>query len=181
MRAHRPLVFTLVLSAAALTSSCTERKQEPPDSAKEKTISASQPATWDGKEDAEAAMQRATRALNAVEPETAARQDSDTTTLAKGLDRTFTMQGKRPYTFDIACQTPATHTLTLKLIRGDVANEWDVECGDREADQLDIPAGAPITAQIRPASGETEGIISWRLNTVGAEDVQDCMDDITEC
>src|SRR5690348_10784593 len=106
MRAHRPLVFALALSAAALTSACTERKPEPSDPAKEKTTSASQPATWDGKEDAEDAMRRATRALNAVEPESAARQDSDTTNLAKGLDTTFTTQGKKPYTFDIACQSP---------------------------------------------------------------------------
>ncbi|MFF1548214.1 hypothetical protein [Streptomyces sp. NPDC058291] len=173
MRTRHPLVLTLVLCVAVLTGACTQQKQKPDESADGRTFSASQPPTWDGKEDAEAAMRRATRALDAVESESAAREDSGTTTLAKGLNRTLTTQDKRPYTFDIACQAPATHTLTLTLTRGDVTNEWDVQCGDREADQFNIPAGAPITARITPASGGTDGIISWRLNTVGAGDVEE--------
>ncbi|MFJ8948446.1 hypothetical protein ACIRG4_35460 [Streptomyces sp. NPDC102395] len=181
MRARRPLICILLLSVAALTGACAEQKREPDESGNGKSDSASPPPTWDGKEDAEEAMQSAARALNAVEPKSVFREDSGTTTLAKGLNRTLTMQGQRPYTFDIACQTPSAHTLTLTLMRGDAESEWDVECGDREADQFNIPAGTPVTARITPASGEAEGIISWRLNTIGAEDVQDCVDDITGC
>ncbi|MEU5281518.1 hypothetical protein AB0G87_34495 [Streptomyces asoensis] len=126
-------------------------------------------------------MQRAARALNTVESKSAFRQDSGTTTLTQGLNRTLMTQGRRPYTFDISCQAPSAHTFTLTLTRGDAANEWDVACGDREADQFTIPAGTPFTARITPAGGQAEGIISWRLSTIGVEEVRDCTDDITGC
>ncbi|MEU9668479.1 hypothetical protein AB0J81_03320 [Streptomyces bobili] len=126
-------------------------------------------------------MERATRALNAVELDSTSREDSGTASLAKGLNRTFTTPGDRPYTFDIACQTPAPNTLTVTLIRGETESEWELECGDREADQFNVPAGAPVTARITPPNRDTDGIVLWRLNTVAAEDVQDCEDDITGC
>ncbi|MFD9393568.1 hypothetical protein ACFWBB_23435 [Streptomyces sp. NPDC060000] len=119
--------------------------------------------------------------MSAVEPESASREDSGTATLAQGLNKTFTTQGDRAYVFDITCQTPAPHTLTLTLIRGEAANEWEVECGDREADQFNIPVGAPVTARITPPNRDTDGLVMWRLNTVGAEDAEDCDDDITGC
>ncbi|MFH9554528.1 hypothetical protein [Streptomyces sp. NPDC017435] len=181
MRARRPLTFILLLCVAALTGACAEQGREPDESGSGKNKSTSPPLTWEGKEDVEEAMQRAARALNTVESKSAFREDSGTTTLAKGLSRTLTTQGRRPYTFDISCQASSAHTLTLTLMRGEAANEWDVECGDREADQFNIPAGTPFTARITPAGGQAEGIISWRLNTIGPEDVQDCTDDIAGC
>ncbi|MER5587447.1 hypothetical protein ABT090_38220 [Streptomyces asoensis] len=129
----------------------------------------------------EEAMQRAARALDAVESKSVLREDSGTATLIEGLNRTLTTKGRKPYTFDISCQTPSAHTLTLTLMRGDTTSEWDVACGDREADQFDIPGGTPFTARVTPVGGQVEGIISWRLSTVGAEDMQDCADDITGC
>ncbi|MFF3333835.1 hypothetical protein ACFYWX_30525 [Streptomyces sp. NPDC002888] len=179
MRARHTLA--VVLTLAALTAGCTEQTREPKEAQDGGTPSVSQPSTWEGKADEEDAMERATRALNAVEPEGASREDSGMAALAQGLDRTFKAKGDRPYTFDIACQAAAPHTLALTLTRGDAESEWDVECGDREADQFNIPAGAPFTATIAPAKRDTDGLVLWRLNTVAPEDVQDCEDDITEC
>ncbi|MFI7297668.1 hypothetical protein [Streptomyces sp. NPDC050121] len=181
MRARHPLILALLLSLAALTGACTAQKQEPEELGNGETPSVSQAPTWDGKEDQEEAMERATRALNAVEPESASLEDTGTAALAKGLNTTFATKGDRPYTFDIACQAPAPHTLTLTLVRGEVANEWEVECGDREADQFNIPAGTPVTARITPPNRDADGLISWRLNTIATKDVQDCEDDITGC
>ncbi|MER7192792.1 hypothetical protein [Streptomyces flaveolus] len=93
------------------------------------------------------------------------------------MDRTFRAQGDRPYTFDIACQAAAPHTVA----RGDAESEWEVECGDHEADRFNILAGAPFTAEVTPAGRGTDGLVLWRLDTVAPEDVQDCGDDITEC
>jgi hypothetical protein len=88
------------------------------------------------------------------------------TALAKGLDRTFTTRGDRPHTFDIACQAPAPHTLTLTLVRGGTQSEGEVVCGDREADRFDIPAGASFTARIKASTQDTDGLVLWRLDTV---------------
>lgn len=179
MRARHTLA--LVLTLVALTGGCAEQTREPKKAQDGGTPSVSQPPTWEGKADQEDAMERAMRALNAVEPEGASREDSGMAALAKGLTRTFTVKGDRPYTFDIACQVPAPHTLTLTLARGDTQSEWEVECGDREADQFNIPAGAPFTATITPAQRDTDGLVLWRLDAVAREDVQDCADDITGC
>ncbi|MEU5275573.1 hypothetical protein AB0G87_04040 [Streptomyces asoensis] len=141
----------------------------------------SPPPTWEGKEDVEEAMQRAARALDAVESKGVFREDSGTATLIEGLNRTLTTKGRKPYTFAISCQTPSAHTLTLTLMRGDTTSEWDVACGDREADRFAIPGGTPFTARVTPVSGRAEGIIIWRLGTGGVEEVQDCADDITGC
>ncbi|MFF0001445.1 hypothetical protein [Streptomyces avermitilis] len=169
MRAHHTLALGLIL--VVLTGGCTERTQEPNAAERGDTPSASQPPTWEGKEDQEEAMERATRALNAVAPEGASREDSGMTALAQGLDRTFTAKGDRPYTFDIVCQARAPHTLILTLARGGAEGEWEVECGDREADQFNIPTGAPFTAGITPSNRDTDGLVLWRLNTVAPEDV----------
>ncbi|WP_432032719.1 hypothetical protein [Streptomyces antibioticus] len=170
MRAHRTLALIGALTVAVLTAGCSEPSAE-----------AGHGGTG-GKGDAETAMQRATRALNSVEPESAAREDAGTASLSAGLDGTFTARGDRPYTFDIACQAAAEpHTVVLTLARGAAESEWEVECGDREADQFNIPAGAPFTATVEPAKPVVDGLVLWRLNTVAPEDVVDCADDITGC
>ncbi|MEU7418143.1 hypothetical protein [Streptomyces antibioticus] len=185
MHAHRTLArsiaIALTLAFTALAAGCTEEARRPKETPDGGTPSVTQPPAWEGKGDQEAAMKRATRALNAVEPDSAAREDSGTATLADGLDRTFAARGDRPYTFDIACQAAAPHTVVLTLVRGDAESEWEVECGDREADQFNVPAGAPFTAAVAPAKPVVDGLVLWRLNTVALEDVEDCVDDITGC
>ncbi|CAM5457375.1 hypothetical protein [Streptomyces aurantiogriseus] len=108
-------------------------------------------------------------------------EDSGTAALGEGLDRTLTTRGAKPYTFDVAYQTPAPHTLTLILVRGETASEWEVECGDREAEQFNLPAGGSFSARIAPPNRDADGLVLWRLSTVAPEDVQDCEDDITGC
>ncbi|MEU2283106.1 hypothetical protein ABZ614_14435 [Streptomyces sp. NPDC013178] len=182
MPARRTLAPALLLSLAALlTAACTEERQEPEDPGNRDSRSASPAPTWDGKEDQEEAMERATRALNAVEAGSASREDSGTAALGEGLDRTFTTPGVRPYTFGVACQTPTPRTLTLTLVRGEAESEWEVECGDREAEQFNLPAGGPFTARIAPPDRDVDGLVLWRLSTVAPEDVQDCEDDIAGC
>ncbi|WP_158973148.1 hypothetical protein [Streptomyces griseus] len=179
---RRPLgTLVLALTVVALAAGCAERKGEPKESDPEDTPSVSRPSSWEGKADQEDAIERATRALNAVESDGASREDDGVTALTKGLDRTFTAKGDRPYTFDIACQAPAPHTLTLTLARGEAEREWEVECGDRDADRFNVPAGAPFTATITPTERDTDGLVLWRLDTVAPEDVQDCEDDIAGC
>ncbi|GGQ73268.1 hypothetical protein GCM10010216_39260 [Streptomyces flaveolus] len=117
MRARPAL--TLILTFAALATGCAAETREPEEARDGGTPSVSRPPAWEGKGDAEAAMKRATRALNAVEPDSASREDSGTAALVDGLDRTFRVQGDRPYTFDIACQAAAPHTVALTLARGD--------------------------------------------------------------
>ncbi|MFG2127117.1 hypothetical protein ACGFNV_04890 [Streptomyces sp. NPDC048751] len=56
-----------------------------------------------------------------------------------------------------------------------------MECGDREAEQFNIPGDAPFTATITPAKRDADGLVLWRLDAVAREDVQDCADDITGC
>ncbi|MEU3278392.1 hypothetical protein [Streptomyces antibioticus] len=171
MHAPRTLALIGALTLAALTAGCSEPSAE------------AGHGNTGGKGEAETAMQRATRALNAVEPDSAAREGAGTAPLADGLDRTFTADGDRPYTFDIACQaaTTAPHTVVLTLVRGDAESEWELECGDREADQFNVPAGAPFTATVAPAKPVVDGLVLWRLTTVAPEDVVDCTDDITDC
>jgi hypothetical protein len=56
-----------------------------------------------------------------------------------------------------------------------------VTCGDREADQFDIPAGGRFTARVSAAGQHTEGLMLWRLSTVSSADVEGCPDDIHGC
>ncbi|MGW1324505.1 hypothetical protein ACWD64_18425 [Streptomyces antibioticus] len=172
MRTRSGLTLVAALTLATLAAGCT---QPPAEAGRGDT------AGKGGKGDAETAMQRATRALNAVEADSASREDSGTAPLADGLNRTFTADGDRPYTFDIACQAAAPHTVVLTLVRGDAESAWEVGCGDREADQFNVPAGAPFTATVAPAKPGTDGLAVWRLNTVAPGDVTDCPDDITGC
>lgn len=178
--------LALVLSAAALTSGCAEGTKDP-SRTEHGTTTPPAPATtspapsWEGKEDQEDAMRRATRALNAAETEGASRVDSGMAQLADGLDKTFTATGDRPYTFDIACQAPTSRTLTLSLARGEAETEWELDCGDREADQFNIPAGPPFTARIAGSGPDTDGLVLWRLNTIAPDAVEDCEDDIEGC
>jgi hypothetical protein len=177
MRTRTGLALAFVVSAMALTGACTEQEnQERPASA-----NATPTPSWEGKEDQEDAMRRATRALNAVESDGASRVDAGMENLAQGLDKTLEAKGGRPYTFGIACQAPTHRTVTLRLARGDADSEWEVTCGDREADRFDIPAGGRFTARIAPAGEDTDGLVLWRLDTVSPDDVDGCGDDIEGC
>ncbi|UXY32028.1 hypothetical protein [Streptomyces sp. HUAS TT20] len=168
--------LALIVSAAVLTGACAEQRNE-----ERKSEPGGTASSWDGKEDQEDAMQRATRALNAVEPDGASRVDEGMESLARGLNKAFTAQGDRPYTFDVACQAPTRRSVTLTLARDGTNSEWEVACGDREADQFNIPAGSRFTARITPVGPDTEGLVLWRLNTVVPHDVDGCKDDIKGC
>ncbi|MGW7790365.1 hypothetical protein [Streptomyces tricolor] len=176
MRARRSLALALITVATALTAGCTD--QETRETA---TGPGTTAPSWDGKAPQEDALRRATRALNAVEPDGAARVDEGVEDLARGLDKTFGPKGDRPHTFDIACQAPADRTLTLILARGDAETEWEVTCGDREADQFNIPAGGRFTARVPAAGRDTQGFVLWRLSTIAPADVEGCEDDIEGC
>lgn len=188
MRKHEGSLATgLIVSAVLLTGGCVtheDRRGETP-AGPETTTAAphsdpASPPTWRGKEDQEDAIQRATRALNTTEAEGAQRIDEGMANLARGLGRTFTAEG-RPRTLDIACQAPAPHSITLTLTRGTAKSEWEVTCGDREADQFNIPAGGVFTAHVPPAADDTDGLVMWRLNAVHNADVTGCDDDIKGC
>ncbi|MEU0009186.1 hypothetical protein ABZ079_34320 [Streptomyces sp. NPDC006314] len=186
MRARHSLALALVVSATALTGGCAEQRNRDATTESGKTVSsgsatATPAPTWEGKEDREDAMRRATRALNAVAADGASRVDEGMESLARGLDKTFTPKGDRPHTFDIACQAPAGRSLTLTLARDDAESEWEVTCGDREADQFNIPAGGRFTARISTAGQPAEGFVRWRLSTVTPADVEGCEDDINGC
>ncbi|MFD8201187.1 hypothetical protein [Streptomyces sp. NPDC059701] len=53
-------------------------------------------------------------------------------------------------------------------------------CGDREADQLNIPAGEPFTTRGDPINDGTD-LILWRRDTIALEAVEGCDDDIDGC
>lgn len=186
MRIRKAIALAFVVSAMALTGACTEQKnQERPTDPKGPDSSASAIATptssWEGKEDQEDAMQRAARALNAVESDGASRVDEGMEDLARGLDKAFETKGNRPYTFGISCQAPTDRVVTLTLARGDAEIGWEVTCGDREADQFNIPAGGRFTAEVAPMGKNTDGLVLWRLGTVSPDDVDGCDDDIKGC
>jgi hypothetical protein len=173
MRARQCLALALIVAATVLTGGCAEQET--------REATATEAPSWEGKAPQEDALRRATRALNAVEPDGAARVDEGMEDLARGLERTFALEENRPHTFGIACQAPADRTLTLTLARGDVTSEWEVTCGDREADWFNIPAGGRFTARLPAADPHTQGFVLWRLDTVDPADVEDCEDDITGC
>ncbi|POX58777.1 hypothetical protein C3492_35990 [Streptomyces sp. Ru62] len=186
MRAHQSLGLALIVATTALTAGCAEQKNretttEPGTTASSNPATTAPAPSWEGKAPQEDAMRRATRALNAVEPDGASRVDEGMENLVRGLDKTYTPKENRPHTFDIACQAPTHRTLTLTLSRGDAESEWEVTCGDREADQFNIPAGNRFTARIPAAGRHVQGFIQWRLNTVAPADVEGCKDDIRGC
>ncbi|MFF9620610.1 hypothetical protein [Streptomyces griseosporeus] len=188
----RPLL-AVVLAALPLTAACTtagDRAAAPgppasPPQASSPPASLPSAPSWDGKADEEDALRRATRALNAVRPEDAERLDEGVTRLAQGLERTFGATfgatDDRPLALTVACQAPAARSLTLTLARGTTSADWDVTCGDREADRFDIPAGTRFTARVTPADAATEGVLMWRLDAVAPGGVEGCGDDIGGC
>ncbi|MGV9273953.1 hypothetical protein [Streptomyces griseosporeus] len=184
----RPLL-AVALAALPLTAACTTSDDPvaaptPPSSSPQ---ASSPPASlppapaWDGKADEEDALRRATRALNAARPEDAERLDEGVTRLAQGLERTFGASEDRPRALTVACQAPATRSLTLTLARGTTSAEWEVTCGDREADRFDIPAGTRFTARVTPADAATQGVLLWRLDAVAPGGVVGCGDDVEGC
>ncbi|MFG3013845.1 hypothetical protein ACGFZB_26120 [Streptomyces cinerochromogenes] len=186
MRARQSLALALIVAATALTGGCAELKNRettpgPGTTASSGPATTTPPPSWEGKAPQEDAMRRATRALDAVEPDGASRVDQGMGDLVRGLDKTFTPKENRPHTLDIACQAPANRTLTLTLARGGAESEWEVTCGDRGADQFNIPAGSRFTARIPAAGQHTQGIVQWRLNSVAPADVEGCKDDIGGC
>ncbi|MEU6590553.1 hypothetical protein ABZ923_15255 [Streptomyces sp. NPDC046881] len=186
MRARQSLALVLIVAATALTGGCAEQENRETTTAPGPTASSAPTSTtpapsWEGKAPREDAMRRATRALNAVETDGASRVDEGMEDLARGLDKTFTPKGNRPHTFDIACQAPADHTLTLTLAGAGAESEWEVTCGDREADRFNIPAGSRFTARIPAADRHTQGLVQWRLSTIAPADVEGCKDDIGGC
>ncbi|MBN0044866.1 hypothetical protein JS756_12260 [Streptomyces actuosus] len=190
MRMRPGLALAVVASVTALAGACAEQRDiegtPPAPGRNDPSGPTASPmpgstASWEGKEDQEEAMQRATRALNAVEPDGASRVDEGMENLTQGLAKTFEVKGTAPYTFGIACQAPTDRTVTLTLSRGTANSEWEVTCGDREADRFDIPAGGRFTAGIAPTAQNADGLVLWRLDTVAADDVDGCDDDIQGC
>ncbi|WP_405653854.1 hypothetical protein [Streptomyces sp. RK9] len=178
---------TVVLLAAACGGPA-ERSGGSSDRSAEPSASSSPPADegqlveW-GKGDAEDALRRADRALG-YDDTPAELVDSDVTSFSDGLRKTFPTPGERPYRLDITCVAPNTDEITLTLGRGDDEQEWVVSCGDRQADQFNIPAGAaPFTARVAPDKRRSEALaeIVWRLNTIATDEVFDCEDDIVGC
>ncbi|MFB7629581.1 hypothetical protein ACFC0M_01325 [Streptomyces sp. NPDC056149] len=123
------------------------------------------------------------RLARAVHDQDAELVDDGYPYLTEGLHRTFRTPGNRPYRLDISCDAPgAGEELTLRLQRGDAAQDWAVTCNDREADRFNIPATSrPFTAAIPTLDSKTTGIIHWRLNTISKEQIEDCADDIKGC
>ncbi|MFF9281903.1 hypothetical protein [Streptomyces griseosporeus] len=178
----RPLL-AVALAALPVTAACTTSDDPgaatgPPESSP-RASSPSAPS-WDGKADEEDAVRRATRALDAARPEDAERLDEGVARLTEGLERAFGPTD-RPLALTVACQAPATRSLTLTLARGATSADWDVTCGDREADHFDIPAATRFTARVTPADAATRGVLLWRLDAVAAGGVEGCGDDIEEC
>lgn len=172
MPARRSLAVVLAVSALVLTGGCSHRKGPPPPAA--------EVPTWEGKAEQEDALRSAEQALNASEIEDSARVDEGMAALPQGLDKTFAAEG-RPHTLDIACQAPGPRSITLTLERGTAKSEWEVTCGDLEADQFNIPSGARFAARVAPTGPDVQGLVLWRFNAVDPGDVSGCEDDIAGC
>jgi len=126
--------------------------------------------------------QRAERALESasdadVRPELV---DTAGAFIANGLAKTHKAPGDRPYLLSIACDADGVGELVLTLSRRGQEQAYGIECGDREADQFNIPAGAPFTVRVDPVEDGT-GLILWRLDTVAQDAVEGCDDDIDGC
>ncbi|WP_055570074.1 hypothetical protein [Streptomyces atriruber] len=129
------------------------------------------------------AQRRADRALDAAAEDDGTEAefvDSGTAYVGSGLDKSFPAADGDPYRFEITCDTDEAEELTLTLSRGKEEQAYGVGCGDREADQFNIPAGKPFKARVAPEKDGT-GLISWRLNKVDPADVAGCDDDIDGC
>ncbi|WP_150185170.1 hypothetical protein [Streptomyces venezuelae] len=130
------------------------------------------------------ALQRTERALRAAAEDDGREAefvDADTAYVGSGLDKSFPATGKGdPYRFEITCDTDGAQELTLTLSRGEEEQAYGVECGDREADQYNIPPGRGFKARVDPVKAGT-GVIAWRLTTIDPGDVAGCEDDIDAC
>ncbi|MFB7595215.1 hypothetical protein [Streptomyces sp. NPDC056160] len=186
MPARRSLAVALAALAVAMAGGCSDqrgREGTATDAGSTEAPRHPSPSAvprWDGKAEQEDALRAATQALNASETEGAARVDEGLASLPQGLDKTFTAGG-RPHTLDVACQAPGPRSITLTLGRGTAKSEWEVRCGDREADQFNIPAGARFTARVARTGPDADGLVLWRLSAVHPDDVDGCEDDIEGC
>ncbi len=128
------------------------------------------------------AMQRAERALESASDSDARPELVDTASafVASGMDKKHHTSGDRPYLFSVTCDTDGISELTLTLSRGDQEQAYGIECGDREADRFNIPAGKPFTARVDPVRNGT-GLILWRLDTIARDAVEGCDDDVDGC
>ncbi|MET8450898.1 hypothetical protein [Streptomyces sp. NPDC005209] len=152
------LALTVIVIAMALTGACAEQKNqegkaEPGNTASSSPGTTTPAPSWDGKEGQEDAMRRAT------------------------------LHGTGRPSLHLRCRLPGTRPPLgdADLARGDARSEWEVTCGDREADQFNIAAGGPFTVRITHAGQDAEGLVLWRLNTVAPQDVDGCEDDIKGC
>ncbi|GAA5615761.1 hypothetical protein Spla01_06978 [Streptomyces platensis] len=191
MRLHRPRhLVPLGAAMAFLLSGCAgEAEKATPGQV---TASAKAPKTPEAPKtsapdrgrpwEPDDAMQRAERALDAYDEDgsTVQRADSGSAFLADGVRRTFRAPGKRWYRLDLTCDTSGVQEVTLTLTRGSTEQAYGIGCGDPEADQFNIPPGAPFTARVDAVRTGT-GLVLWRLNTVAREDVDGCDDDIDGC
>ncbi|MCF3145302.1 hypothetical protein [Streptomyces platensis] len=191
MRLHRPRhLVPLGAALALLLSGCGGATEKAPPG--QATASAKTPKTPEAPKtsapdsgrpwEPDDAMQRAERALDAYDEDgsTAQRADSGSAFLADGVRRTFRATGKRWYRLDLTCDTSGVREVTLTLTRGSAEQAYGIGCGDPEADQFNIPPGAPFTARVDAVRTGT-GLVRWRLNTVAREDVDGCDDDIDGC
>ncbi|MFE2263888.1 hypothetical protein [Streptomyces griseosporeus] len=178
----RPLLAA-ALAAPPVTVSCTTSDDRgaatgPPASSPRASLPSA--PSWNGKADEEDALRRATGALNAARPKDAERLDEGVARLTEGLERAFG-PADRPLALTVACQTPSARSLTLTLARGGTSADWDVTCGDREADRYDIPAATGFTAHVTRADATAQGVLLWRLDAVAPGGVEGCGDDIEGC
>ncbi|PBC81553.1 hypothetical protein SAMN05428945_3908 [Streptomyces sp. 2224.1] len=191
MRLHR-LRHLVPLGAALafLLSGCADGAEK--ESPGQATASAKAPATaeeprtsapdrgrpWEPDD----ALQRAERALDAYDDDGSRpeRAEAGSAHLASGVNKTFQAPGKRWYRLDITCDAAGVDELTLTLTRGSREQAYGIGCGDREADQFNIPPGAPFTARVETVRS-VPGLVLWRLNTVAPGDVDGCADDIEGC
>ncbi|MFF9482873.1 hypothetical protein [Streptomyces sp. NPDC014733] len=128
------------------------------------------------------ALRRAERALDAAADDGTkpGPVDAGTAYIGSGWNKSFPASDKKPYRLEITCDTDGVEELTLTLSRGEEEQPYGVECGDREADHYNLPAGKPFKAYVAPDKHGT-GLIAWRLNTVAPGDVDGCDDDIDGC
>ncbi|MEU5000211.1 hypothetical protein [Streptomyces sp. NPDC021622] len=195
MRIHHVLPLCAVVTAASfLVVGCAdgrgdgggpgEKSASPRSSESSSESSAASPTpsgddrTWEPDD----ALRRADRALDAYADDgtDAELVDSGTAYVGSGLDKTFKAPGDRAYRLDITCDTAGVDELTLTLSRDGAEQAYGVGCGDREADQFNIPPGTPFKARVDPVKDGT-GLISWRLNSIAPGDVDGCDDDIDGC
>lgn len=177
------------VATIALLAGCAEAKEEP-NGADRSSPRPSAPAGRESKPPGDGsrawepddAMRRAERALKSASDSDARPELVDTAGafIASGMDKEHKTPGDRPYLLSITCDTDGLGELPLTLSRGDQEQAYGIECGDREADQFNIPAGKPFTARVDPVEDGT-GLILWRLDTIARDAVQGCDDDIDGC